>query len=225
MPRHPALPSLLIALALLGLPASAAADPEGFDDGWQPDPPLDPYSDAYNGSFTDVSARFGPSRVARNDLSGYSFDAGLRTSFPMYVGDFRAAYRVDQLAAADPADQIAIHSFGVSLAVHPFYLFMLGSDWISYIVGSLYIDAGAGAQMGRRLPGPDLRERDLGLFWHFGAGVDVPLWDPDTGQALWLNVLYRNHRADFDTDAGESIALTPHTLFVGLSWRINRLPF
>jgi hypothetical protein len=61
--------------------------------------------------------------------------------------------------------------------------------------------------------------------WHWGAGIDIPVWTPDAfGQALWINVLYRNQRGSLDLP-GASRDLSQRTLFLGLEWRVNTLPF
>lgn len=219
--RH-TLTLLLTALALT-LPTAAAAE-EGFSDGWQPEAPASPEPQSFTGTFTDVGARAGLSRVLRTGRRGQTFDAGLRVALmPMWLGDMRLSYRFDNLAQGDD-DTITLNSLGFAFAFHPLYLLTLGSDWISYVVSSTYVEGGLGGQLGvRRAAGT--RELDPGFYWHWGAGFDLPLWDPDVGHALWLNVLYRNHRADFDTGAGESLPLATHTIFLGLCWRFNEAIF
>ena len=216
--------ALLTSTLLLALCASpASAQQQGFDDGWTPDDDYRAYSKEFNGTFTDLSARLGLGRARRSSYGSRSLDVGARIAFPAYVGDFRLSYRLDQLSHDESEPDITLHSSGLALAFHPAYLLILGSDWLSYLVASFYLDLGVGAQLGV-LRGEEL-ERDPGLYVHGGAGFDVPLWDPDVGQALWLNFAYRYHHGDFDTNAGPSIKINNHSAFVGLSWRINRLIF
>lgn len=219
--------AILSALAITQSPKTAAA--QGFDDSWQPEH-LEAYGDSFNGTFTAIEARYGLTQVGGNDYSGYSLDAGLRMAFPMYVGDMRLGYRFDDLShdgkAPDPG-QISTHSLIASLALHPLYLVLLGNDWLSYTIASLYVDLGLGAQLSwRDMKSPVSGDGfDAGFAWHLGAGIDIPLWDADLGQAPWLNLLYRYQRADFDLDDERALDLHTHTLFVGLSWRFNRLLF
>lgn len=221
--------SLLLALSFVATSATTASA-KGFDDDWEPPEDHRAYSKEFNGTFTDLSARYGFSRARRAQYTGRSLDAGLRISFPAYVGDLRLNYRNDLFTPDDAAlnNPVTMHSMGVSLGLHPAYLLVLGSDWLSYIASGFYFDLGFGGQFGTIAIG-DTRDRDLGLYGHVGAGIDIPLWDPDVGFALWLNVLYRYHHGDYDLDIagteGTSIALQNHTAFLGISARINRLFF
>ncbi len=227
-PRHLLAASTCAALSLLSLSASAEG---AFDDGWVAPADTLAYGDAFNGTFTDLSARYGFTTIAQNDYSGYAIDLGARMSFPMLLGDVRLAYRYDALtsdagARAPQAPELSplqSHHAGASLALHPLYLVLLGADWLSYTIASLYLDLGLGVQYATRDADDHLKRSDLGFTYHFGVGIDSPLWNPDVGYALWLNVLYRNQRADFDLDDSREIGLSAHTLFVGLSWRWNSL--
>ena len=231
--RHlPHLLGLVALAATLHSPASARA--EGFDDGWEPvverggerEEP-EGYSDSFNGSFVALGVRLGQTQAGTSGFDGDTLDVGGRFSFPMYVGDVRVAYRYDNLTntGAGARGDLNNHSLSASLALHPFYLFLLGSDWLSYTFASLYADVGLGVQRSTlRQPGR-AAEADLGLVWHWGVGIDVPLWDPDVGFAPWLNIMYRNHRATHDRDGVPDIGMPLHTVFLGLSWRVNTLVF
>ncbi|MEC9398424.1 MAG: hypothetical protein VYE40_11570 [Myxococcota bacterium] len=216
----------LLSCALYTSPAHA----KGFDDDWEPPPDHRAYSKEFNGTFTDISARYGFARARRSRYTGRSIDAGLRISFPAYVGDLRLSYRNDLFTPDNTQtnNPVTMHSMGVGLGLHPAYLLVLGSDWLSYIASGFYFDLGFGGQFGSIAIG-DTRDRDFGLYGHAGAGLDIPLWDPDVGFALWLNLLYRYHHGDYDLNlaGGErtSIALQNHTAFIGISARINRLFF
>lgn len=208
----------LATLALLTLlPTLAAA--ESFDDGWQPEG-MRAYSKQYQGMFTELGARYG--LASADAFQGDSFAAHARFAFPMSVGDFKLAYSLDRLDATSPGMTTSVqrHALNLALAVHPLYIFMLGSDWLSYAIGGIYIDVGAGPQLSR-VPS----ESDLGFHWHYGAGIDIPLFNPDRlGHAPWLNISYRRLRADIDLPQS-SIDLHTHILALGLAWRFNRLPF
>lgn len=201
-----------------------------FDDGWQPAAEAEAreaYPDSFNGSFVDLGVRLGQTQAGTSGFDGDTLDLGGRFSFPMYVGDVRLAYRYDNLTntGAGARGDLNAHSMSASLALHPFYLFLLGSDWLSYTFASIYLDAGLGMQRSTLRQTGRAAETDLGFVWHWGVGIDVPLWDPDVGFAPWLNVLYRNHRATHDRDGVPDIGMPLHTVFLGLSWRINTLVF
>ena len=157
------------------------------------------YATHYNGSFWEVSARAG-----LNDDSTQVFDFGLRQSFPMHLGDTRLSFRHDRF------EPDAFNQAHVGFGLHPLYVVLLGSDWISYVVASFYIEVGGGVGFA---DGPH-------PLWTLGTGLDVPLFDPDAGMAPWLNVLYR-YEWTTATMGGQD--LDRHTGFLGLAWRVNGL--
>lgn len=159
------------------------------------------YTPYYNGSFWDVSVRGG-----QTDLGTTAFDVGLRQAFVMHLADTRLSYRRDLL---DGADSDTLH---LGFGLHPLYVALLGSDWLSYVVASFYVELGMGLTL---LDGPN-------LSWSAGTGLDIPLWDADTGMAPWLNLLYRY---EWTTAALDGADIDRHTGFVGLAWRINGLIF
>lgn len=208
-------------------PTTAHAE-SPFSDGWMPEN-AQAYSPYYNGMFTGLGARYGLHNIGGNDYGGWGVEVGPRMSFPMLIGDIRTRYRYDALTStsADNVGDITVHSVGVEGSLHPLYLLLLGSDWISYIGASLSLDLGLGMQYASRTAPTDdaLATSDFGFYWHWGAGMDIPLWDPDVGNALWLNVVYRNHRGEFDLSDDRELSLSMHSIFVGLEWRFNRLLF
>ena len=215
----PAPLALLLLLSVAPLPGAAQ----------QPPATEEPraYSRYYTGAFYEVGARALRSAAGDSQFGGWGWDAGLRASFPMYLGDLRLAYRFDALQAErDGVAAIDQHSVGLTLAIHPLFLFLLGSDWPSYVVASTYLEVGAGGQWASLVRAlGQAPVDDEGFWWSLGVGVDLPLWDPDVGYAPWLTVLYRNHRGDFDVSDEEAVSLSLHALIVGLAWRINGLPF
>ena len=215
--------ALTIAATLSLLAASSPALADGFDDGWEPDDHVVDYSDGFVGQFTGVDARLLLSNAEGTGLEGWGVDAGVRFAFPIYLGDFRLSYRHDALGAPGvPGGSLTSHSVGGNLAFHPLYLFLLGSDWLAYVAGSFYLDAGFGGQYVTRELG-DESESSPAFFWNWGAGVDVPLLDPDVGWAPWLNVSYRNHRG-LAPGPGDALEWTStHSLMLGIGFRVNRL--
>lgn len=210
--------SIFVALSLLiALPSSSfAADDDGDEQRG--------YSKFYNGAFTEYSVRGGPNFSGANTFDGWHFDAGLRQSIPMHIVDMRLSYQFDSLSATgDNAAGIDAHGLSLHAKLHPAYLALLGSDWFSYVVASLYFDAGIGGQFASLDPsgGGDI-ETDLGFVWSVGGGLDLPLWDPDAGESMWINLMYSYQRSDFDRPDAE-IDLPLHMVFVGLGWRVNGL--
>ena len=199
-------------LAVLSPAGVAAAEPE------------ERYTDRFNGSFVEYGVRAGRSLTVDHDGRAWSFDAGIRQSFPMLLGDLRLAYRYDDFEALAGLDgEVDQHGLGLALGLHPFYILLLGSDWVSYVASSFYLELGLGAQYVALSRVGGEAEGDLGVTWSLGSGIDIPLGDPDVGWAPWVNVLYRYHRGDLDLDNGGEVDLYLHTLFVGLSLRINGL--
>lgn len=208
----------LACLLMLGTSPASAGD--------APEAPEPEYSQYYTGAFHEYSMRGGLTLPANSDYRGWHVDIGVRHSFPFLIGDFRVAYQFDRLesdeASQGPLDQ---HGLGGYLAIHPGYLLLLGSDWLSYTLASVHLELGGGAKMGvvQNLEAGDF-ETGLGPFVSIGGGFDVPLGDPDTGAAPWLNFVYHWQVADFD-DRVETFDLDSHVVQIGLGWRINGLLF
>lgn len=160
------------------------------------------YSPYFNGSFWDVSARGGVSTLA----DGWSLDAGVRQSFPMYLGDTRLSYRRDFYTGGE------VDNVHVGFGLHPLYVVLLGSDWLSYVVASFYAEVGGGVSI----------VEGVHPAWNVGVGIDLPLWDPDEGMAPWINVLYRY---EWTTATLGDSTLDRGTGFIGLAWRVNGLFF
>jgi hypothetical protein len=185
------------------------------------------YSPYYTGAFVEYAMRAGPNFATSAAYEGWHLDLGVRHSFPMLIGDFRLAYRFDRLTETDGSTPgpIDSHNLGGHLALHPAYLLLLGNDWLSYTLASLYLELGAGAKfdvLDSRATGDF--ESHFGPWVSLGGGLDIPLWDVDKGYAPWLNIVYRWHVADFDGDV-ETYDLNMHLVQVGLGWRINGLLF
>lgn len=185
------------------------------------------YGRFYNGSFVEYSVRGALARPTSTAYDGFSIDTGLRQSFPMLIGDTRLSYRFDSLfdESTPTRNQVERHSLGLHLGVHPLYLFLIESDWWGYTLASLYLEIGGGVQYGVLDTGSDIDD-DFGFFGTVGAGVDIPLWDPDTGKAPWLNVLYRygGGRMQLQRKGGRALERM-HSVIAGIGWRYNGLLF
>ena len=80
-----------------------------------------------------------------------------------------------------------VHRLGVATHLHPLALAaLLNHQWGRWL-------SAASVHLGG---GPALAEGDspaaFGLWWSYGAALDVPLSDPDLGSALWLGLVYEN---------------------------------
>ncbi len=216
--------TLLITTALLLLSSNAIAK-DSFDDNWTP-PDAQPYSSKFQGMFTEVGVRYG--RTFAPHLSkGQTLSAHTRFAFPMSIGDVRLAYTFNHLtpSSSQEASLTSQHQLGLHFAFHPLYLLMLGSNWLGYTLGAAYIDVGAGPQLANTSYAAHTSQRDAGLFWSVGAGIDIPLWSPEHGQAPWLNLSYQRQNTRYTLQPDTSSRLHHHNLMVGLAWKWNRLPF
>lgn len=172
---------------------------------------------AFSGSFAEFSLRGGPAFGA--DAAGWTLDAGFRNSVPFYLTDNRVSYRF--LSLPSEPESANIHSLHATFGLHPFYLAILSEGLISHFLASLHLELGAGAQLGLFQQDGDSRTA-FGLAGSLGSGFDLPLTDPNRGQGLWINTLYRRTWTTLST-AGEvdSASLHDHAFFVGLAWRKN----
>lgn len=214
----------LVALATI-VPAASHADDSNDPESAE----KQAYSDSFTGAFQEYSLRGAWSDGPATDYEGWSLDLGFRHSFPMLLGDARLSYRFDSLMPERQSlpGELERHAVGAHVNLHPLYLALLGSDWLGYTIASLYFEIGGGVQYGildtREATGE--YEQDFGLFGTLGAGIDIPLWDADVGQAPWLNIVYRFQYSDFDRPASDDLVLRRHEFFVGVGWRINGLLF
>lgn len=182
------------------------------------------YGKFYNGAFVDVSARAARTHVTSAGFNGWAWDVGLRQALVMHLLDTRLSYSEDYWSPRNDSatgDFIA-RSVSLHSAFHPLYLALLYSDWLGYLLASIYVEGGIGAQYARLDGGI---QDDFGLRLSLGAGFDVPLTDPDRGWSIWINALYRYTWADFDFDAGGEVNLYHHAGWLGLSLRFNGLLF
>ncbi|MFU8807254.1 MAG: hypothetical protein ACNA8W_25825, partial [Bradymonadaceae bacterium] len=150
------------------------------------------YSEYFSGAFTEYSLRGGLLRTGHSGLRGWTFDGGVRHSFPMYLGDTRLSYRYDSLESTDST--VTIHGSNLTLGIHPLYLALLSRGWMSHFIASLHLELGLGLQRGLRQSldtSVDDARSGWGFVWSLGAGFDLPLMNPNRGSAPWLNVVYR----------------------------------
>ncbi len=179
------------------------------------------YSPYYNGSFWEISVRGAP--TINDDENGWALDVGLRQSFPLGLLDTRLSYRYDSIEVPNIAVSggFEAHTLHLAGGFHPFYFFILGSDFWAYAFQGIYLEGGIGGQFSV-VEQDDNIGAGISFVWTLGAGIDLPLWDPDTGYAPWLNLLYRYHATSL---SNHDASLGLHTFFIGLGWRVNGLMF
>ncbi len=175
------------------------------------------YSDFFNGDFVELSLRTGFSDV-NESTTGQVYELGLRQALPMHLLDTRLAVGLEIFSIEDQAD-IELYNVNVAGAFHPFYIALVFENWFAWVLASIYLEVGIGAHYATQET-----ESDFGFSYTFGAGLDIPLWNPNHGWSIWINGLYRYRRMDFDLPTQE-IDLHNHTGYVGLSVRWNGLLF
>lgn len=170
----------------------------------------------YNGASHGPELFVGLGDASISDEREISGSVGFRHSFVFLLGDARLSYTFD--GDADGPGPIDRHGLWLHAALHPLAPGLLGSDWLAYVLSSPYFEIGAGGLVYSRAYPADVTSPAFG--WSVGAGIDIPLLDPDRGQAPWLHVLYR-----FRTDASNAESAAGrskmHALYLGLSWRFN----
>jgi hypothetical protein len=206
----------VVATLTLAAPTPSAGDEPAADDATSaPEAPASDYNDypGFSGAFSSVTLRGGLPLTrwnANND--GWSLDAGVRHAFPAYVGDIRAAYHLERVNAE--AGQLTRHGLSFHAAFHPGFYFLAGSDWLPYVIASIYADIGVEAAL---YTGD---ASGVGAVPSFSAGVDLPLGDPDSRPIPWLHLSWRRYLGStFSAD----LAPAPYsTIQIGLAWRTNR---
>lgn len=183
----------------------------------------------FNGAFVEYSLRTGLSFLNQDELDqNWSLDAGIRHSFPMYLGDTRLAYHYDDIAG-DNTD-IALHGIGLTFGLHPFYLALLSNSLLGHALAAFHLELGVTARyalvdVARATDQSTTSHSDFGIAWSLGTGFDIPLWSPNHGHAPWLNFNYRYQTGRLDLPDNETLSLAGHNLFIGLGWRVNGLLF
>ena len=205
-PRR-ALAALFVALVLLaGAPLSAQEEP-ALDEGDRP----------FNGSFSEWSLRGSinsSTSALRSSLGG---EVAFRTSFPLYLGDMRLAYRLSPLGDSGPGP---VHALHLALNIHPLYLTLLSEGLLSHFLASLHLELGLGPQLATGLD----EGTAFGFAGSIGAGFDLPITRANRGQGLWLTATYRRTWTTLRAGPDQPRA-NEHAALLGLAWRTNGVIF
>lgn len=199
---------LAAAVAVLALAAGLSL---GSSEGRAEQPP-----NRYNGASygPEVFAGFGSATLS--DAQEASIAVGFRHSFPFLLGDSRLSYTLESPSTA--LNRPDRHGLWLHTGLHPLAPAILGSEWMHYVLGSPYFEAGVGGLIYSPEFSADVASPAVG--WSIGAGLDVPLADPDQGEAPWLHLLYR-FRNDATNDTSAAGRSRVNALYLGFSWRFN----
>ncbi|MEZ4266800.1 MAG: hypothetical protein R3F39_10510 [Myxococcota bacterium] len=161
----------------------------------------------YQGAFWAIQAHTG--LVLRKDQRpgetvGPALGGSLRFATVLSVLDLQAsvfAARYSTRALDDTRVQVTRWSLGFEGHLHPLLLGTVYNNRLWYWLSSIYASFGVDldfTRLGLR-DGPD--KRDRGLAWHLGAGMDVPVTDPNRGAGFWLGIAFRAKFLNVDSGA------------------------
>jgi hypothetical protein len=214
-----------VALAISAVvPATARADED--DDVEVQESDTTRYQGAYWGLQVHTGALY--RMFARSgDLPGPLFGASARLASVLSIADLQLAalggyYR----ASASDGTQADIGrvSVGLELHGHPLFITILQNEPLWYWVAGLYGTLGVDFELTTISAGGEPRvEADFG--WHLGAGMDIPLNDPNQGWGLWLGLGYALKFLHVDTGLPGLGNFNEHTFVVTLAYRNNDILF
>lgn len=173
-------------------------------------PPAPTPPPRYSGAFIGVEAGSGLAfSTDGREEAGFSARLALRASTVLQLADVNLGFDHERFEGP------VAYRLSLATQLHPMFLFMLGNDRLWMSLASIYLRLGLGASF-LRGRGVD----DWGGSWDWGVGLDVPLFDPDAGQSLWLGAEYRRTSL-LDPPPGH--AEPGQTTSLRLGWRVNAL--
>lgn len=178
-----------------------------------------PYSNAFTGAFVELSARSAFSTLSKTKGESTRFELGVRQAFPMHLLDTRISMHSETFNISNTNSPIHIYGANISTGFHPLYLALLFENWLGWVLASIYLEGSLGLNYSQMH-----EHQDFGFAYSIGAGIDLPLWNPNDIWSIWVNGLYRYRRLDFDTPDRE-FELHNHAAFIGLGIRWNGLLF
>ena len=213
----PALLAAVVLAALLCAPSQAEAGSEAEAEEAADERGLDAGKEGYAGAFWEPTIHGGVGFAPETSTPAIAMSAGFRHSFVFLLGDTRLSYQFLRRRGG-ATDRGTRHGIWLHTALHPLFPVLLGSDWFSYLAASIYFELGVGglAHASSGEPSPVTP----GFGWSYGAGLDVPLGDADSGSIPWMHLLFRR---SFDVaNAGATGGIFRFDTFtVGLGWRFN----
>ncbi|RDV39301.1 hypothetical protein DV096_01625 [Bradymonadaceae bacterium TMQ3] len=171
----------------------------------------------FNGSFSEWSLRGSVNTTTSSFSSSLGGELAFRTSFPLYLGDTRLAYRLSPLGDSEPGP---VHALHLALNLHPLYLTLLSEGLLSYFLASLHLELGFGPQLAVGLNDG----ASFGLAGSLGAGFDLPITRANRGQGLWFTGTYRRTWTTLRSGPDQP-RVHEHAVLLGLAWRTNGVIF
>ncbi|TXD37573.1 hypothetical protein FRC98_07740 [Lujinxingia vulgaris] len=171
----------------------------------------------FNGSFSEWSLRGSINSTTPELSESLGGEVAFRSSFPLYLGDVRLAYRLSPLGDVEPGP---VHALHLALNLHPLYLTLLSEGLLSHFLASLHLELGFGPQLAT---GPEDGPA-FGFAGSVGAGFDLPITRANRGQGIWLTATYRRTWTTLRTGVDQPRA-HEHAALLGLAWRTNGLIF
>jgi hypothetical protein len=161
----------------------------------------------YQGAFWAIQAHTGLvfRRDPRPDESiGPVLGGSLRLATVLSVLDIQGsvfAARYSTRAVDDSRVQVTRWSLGFEGHLHPLLLGTVYNNRLWYWLSSIYASFGVDLDLTRLglRDAPDRKDR--GLAWHLGAGMDVPITDPNRGSGFWLGLAFRAKFLNVDSGA------------------------
>jgi len=179
----------------------------------------------FTGATWAISAFGGPVILNDDRVEGrLGFAAGLsgRYTWALFLADLELGYSVSRVAgtASGVAFDLNRHGLSATFSLHPFFLRALGNRWIDYLQGAFHLDVGISLEVSSVSLLGDRRSRG-DPAWHWGAGLDFPVTDPNAGRSLWLGVRFRQIRVSSDIVRALTTDLGDYQILLSLAYRWN----
>jgi hypothetical protein len=112
-------------------------------------------------------------------------------------------------------------SVGGEIHLHPLFLFTIRNTRVWYWLAGIYGSVG----MDLDITQFEDEGTELDFGWHIGAGMDVPLTDPDAGSSLWLGLAYRLKFLEILDPHGIAADFDEHMLLLTIGYRNHDVDF
>lgn len=220
-------PALLAAALLLALGPIAWADavppPTGEDAAVDADPAR------YQGSYWALQAKAGVVyrlHAGEGELPGPAVGASVRVATFLSLLDVELGVLASTYEAVAPDGNGRLRvqrlSLGGEIHLHPLLTTILKNTTLWYILAGCYGSIGIDLDLTFE---PDADEPTMALGWHIGAGLDIPLGDPNGGWGLWLGLSYKLRFLEAETSIEDLSEFDEHIMLLTFGYRNNDLNF
>jgi hypothetical protein len=183
----------------------------------------------YQGAFWAIQAHTGVAmrRDRRpGETLGPALGGSLRFATVLSVLDLQGsifAARYSTRAADDSPVEVTRWSLGFEGHLHPLLLGTVYNNRLWYTLSAIYASFGVDLDLTRLgvRGAPDPRDRGIG--WHLGAGVDVPITDPNRGAGFWLGMAYRAKFLRVDSRELALGSFDEHMITLTIAYRNNNI--